>query len=227
MTSSSSVTRFIRPRDARGGLAQAVLDIVGQVPVSTLPPAEAPHSRAARIARTAGLKASGTAGVLALAPGPLGWATIAPELYAVWKMQARMVSDIAACFGRHPTREEMLYCLFQHTAAGAFRDVVIQIGERYVVRRTPLQALYAIANKIALRIAQRGMTRVGTRWLPVAGAALVSGYVLLDTRRVAATATELFGSEVQYEKEAIEGEAVAAIKKKKAVAKRAPRKQRE
>ncbi len=228
MSDPTPVSRFIRPRNARGGIAQALLDLAGKVPPSQVRRSATPADCARAIARRATLKASATAGALALPPGPLGWATIAPELYAVWKMQAQMVADIAACHGRHRQlrREEMLYCLFQHTAAGAFRDIVIQIGERYIVRQTPLSALYAIANKIALRIAQRGMTRVGTRWLPIAGAMAVAGFVLLDTRRVAATATSLFGSDVQYEKDAIDGEVVPAAKKKPAAKPRAPRKRK-
>lgn len=208
MADSPSVTRFIQPRSTRGGVAQKILDIAGQVPAPRADRATSPQA-VKGIVRRATLETSGMAGTLALAPGPLGWLTIAPELYAVWRRQARMVADIAACHGRRPTREEMLFCLFQHTAAGAFRELVIQVGERYVVRRTPLSVLYAIANKIALRIAQRGLTRVGTRWLPVAGAVAVAGFVLLDTRRVAATARMLFASPVSYE-DAAEVELVEA-----------------
>ena len=199
MADSPSVARFIQPRSTRGGIAQAILDVVGQVPAPRAGRRPASPQAVPGIVRRATLEASGIAGTMALAPGPLGWLTIAPELYAVWRLQVRMVADIAACHGRRPTREEMLFCLFQHTAAGAFRELVIQVGERYVVRRTPLSAMYAIANKIALRVAQRGLTRVGTRWLPLAGAVAVAGFVLLDTRRVAATARMLFSSPVRYE----------------------------
>jgi hypothetical protein len=70
------------------------------------------------------------------------------------------------------------------------------------VRRTPLTTLYAIANKIALRIAQRGASRVVTRWLPVAGAVGVAGFVYLDTGKVADAAIALFGGDVVIEGEA-------------------------
>lgn len=231
MTDKTAVSRFIRPRNARNSLAQSLLDVAGTVPPSRVRRSNTPQDCARAIARKATLKASATAGALALPPGALGWVTIAPELYAVWKMQAQMVSDIAACHGRHTQlrREEMLYCLFQHTAAGAFRDIVIQIGERYIVRQTPLSALYAIANKIALRLAQRSITRAGMRWLPLAGAVVVTGFVLLDTRRVAATAMALFGSHVQYEGEVIDADAApvpVAKKKKSSTAPRKPRQRR-
>ena len=43
-------------------------------------------------------------------PGPLGWLTIAPELLAVWKIQAQMVSDLAGVYGKAATltREHMV-----------------------------------------------------------------------------------------------------------------------
>jgi len=58
------------------------------------------------------------AGTLALPPGPLGWMTILPEMVGVWKIQAQMVADIAALYGKTATltQEQMLYCLFKHTA---------------------------------------------------------------------------------------------------------------
>src|SRR5690606_24777320 len=131
------------------------------------------------------------------------WLTIAPELYAVWKQQAQLVSDIAGAYGKRQllTREQMLYCLFSHTAAGAFRSLVIRVGERYVIRRAPLSALYAIANKIALRIAQRSAGRIVTRWVPALGALGVAGYVYYDTGKVADSSIELFSRDVKIEGE--------------------------
>ena len=59
------------------------------------------------------------AGTLALPPGPLGWLTILPEMLAVWKIQSQMVADIAALYGQKSTltEEQMVYCLFRHSAA--------------------------------------------------------------------------------------------------------------
>jgi hypothetical protein len=185
------------------GLAEKLLDLVGRIPTPRERKAADPAARARVIARTAAAKAAASAGTLALPPGPIGWLTIAPELYAVWKIQAQMVADIAGAYGKPEllTREQMLYCLFSHTAAGAFRDLVIRIGERYVIRRAPLAALYAIGNKIALRIAQRSAGRMVTRWVPALGALGVAGYVYFDTGRVADASIELFAADVRIEGE--------------------------
>lgn len=198
MTTPPSTRRFARRPAENPARSEILLDIAGHVPPSRERASADPALRARKIAAHAALATSATAGVLALPPGPLGWVTIAPELYATWRMQRQMVSDIASACGRRDSlgREQMLYCLFGHTAAGAFRDIVIRVGERYLVRRAPLSTLYAIANKIVLRIAQRSASRVVTRWIPALGAAAVAGYVYLDTAKVADTAIALFENEV-------------------------------
>jgi len=194
---------FARRVSGEPGIAEKLLDLVGRIPSPRERKAADPAARARTIARTAAAKAAASAGTLALPPGPIGWLTIAPELYAVWKIQAQMVADIAGAYGKPEllTREQMLYCLFSHTAAGAFRDLVIRIGERYVIRRAPLAALYAIGNKVALRIAQRSAGRMVTRWVPALGALGVAGYVYFDTGRVADASIELFAADVRIEGE--------------------------
>jgi hypothetical protein len=216
---------FARRISGDPGLAEKLLDVVGRIPTPRESESAEPEARARQIARNTAIKSAASAGTLALPPGPLGWLTIAPELYAVWKMQAQMVADIAGAYGKPEllTREQMLYCLFGHTAAGAFRDLVIRVGQRYVVRRAPLSALYAIGNKVALRVAQRSAGRVVTRWIPALGALGVAGYVYLDTGRVADTSIELFAADVRIEGE-IEVEGVAAMADAEDAAAPAPRK---
>ena len=203
MAKRASTEIFATRVTGQPGLAEKLLDVVGTIPPPRETKAADPAARARVLARAAAAKAASTAGALALPPGPLGWLTIAPELYAVWKIQAQMVSDIAGAYGKRNllTREQMLYCLFSHTAASAFRDLVIRVGQRYVVRRAPLSALYAIANKVAIRIAQRSAGRIITRWVPALGALGVAGYVYLDTGKVADASIELFSHDVRIEGE--------------------------
>jgi len=194
------------------GLVEKLLDVIGNIPEPREVRSDDPRQRSRAIARGSAAKAASAAGALALPPGPLGWLTIAPELYAVWKIQAQMVADIAGAHGKRDllTREQMLYCLFSHTAAKAFRELVIRMGERYVVRRAPLSTLYAIANKVSVRIAQRSASRLITRWIPAVGALGVAGYVYVDTGRVADTAMDLFAADVRIEGE-LEVEGISAL----------------
>ncbi len=188
MPTLSTSTRFAsRVPPEQTPYTEQILELVGSVPPSREAAHEDPASRSRIIASRASIATASLAGALSLPPGALGWLTIGPELVSVWRMQRQMVADIAGAYGRTDllTREHMLYCLFGHTAAGAFRDIVIRAGERYLVRRAPLSALYAIANKIALRIAQRGASRIVTRWFPILGSVGIAGYVYLDTAKVA------------------------------------------
>jgi hypothetical protein len=210
---------FARRINGRPGLVDKLLDVIGDIPTPREGASDEPRARSRAVARLAAAKAASTAGAMALPPGPLGWLTIAPELYAVWKIQAQMVSDIAGVFGRPEllSREQMLYCLYGHTAAGAFRGLVIRVGQRYVVRRAPLSTLYAIGNKIAIRIAQRSASRVITRWIPALGALGVAGYVYVDTGRVADACIDLFASDLLIEGELEdEGEVIDVVASKDA-----------
>ncbi|MEO6064840.1 MAG: hypothetical protein ABIP49_03530 [Lysobacterales bacterium] len=218
-----------RAGTATDNVAERLLDLVGQIPTTSERIAADPHARAREIARKAAGKAGATSGAMALPPGVLGWMTILPELLALWKIQTQMVADIAGTYGKRSllSREQMLYCLFNHTAAQAVGGLLVRIGERYVVRRAPIGTLYSIANKIALRIAQRSLRRGIFRWLPIAGALGVGAFAYADTGTVADAAIEVFSSDMVIEGEAeVEGvrAAQAAQRKPRAPAKKTTRK---
>src|ERR1700754_3863401 len=167
---SKEIVAVASTRDI-GGAAQAILDFVSKIPSSKEPTSKRPGDEARRIANSAASKAGLTAGSLALPPGPLGWLTVLPELVMIWKIQAQMVSDIASTFGKEATlgREQMLYCLFRHTAAQAFRDVVIRMGDRLVFRRAGMAALERVAKNIGINVSRRAVGKGISRWLPVGG----------------------------------------------------------
>ena len=203
--------------------AQAVINLVSQVPPSAHEPSSNPDPYVRDIANAAKRKAAVASAGLALPPGPLGWLTLLPEIYAVWKIQAQMVSDIAAVYGHEATlnREHMLYCLFRHTGAQLFRDLVMRVGERYLVRKVPIRSLYSIANKVGMKITQRSIGRAVSRVIPIAGAIGVGAYSWYDTRQVARTAIDLFSHELATETAPSKA---APVKNVKAVKKAAPRK---
>jgi hypothetical protein len=126
----------------------------------------------------------------------LGWLTILPDLVAIWKLQSRMVADIAAVFGVTATlsREQMLYCLFRHAASHAVRDLVVRVGDRLVVRRATFRVLQTTAEKLGVTLTQRAAGAAVSRWIPVLGAIGVGAYAYYDTTRVASTAIELLGN---------------------------------
>ncbi len=184
-------------RSAADRLGEAILHLLSELPGTTEGASLAPEVRSRAIADAAARKSALVAGTLALPPGPLGWLTVLPELYAIWKIQAQMVADIAGAYGRHwqLTREQMLFCLFRHTAAQAFRDIAVRVGERWLVRALTAPAIGALTRRIGVRLTERGVGRGIARWLPVVGAMGVGLYAWYDTRQVARTAINLFAIE--------------------------------
>jgi hypothetical protein len=136
-----------------------------------------------------------------LPPGPLGWLTILPEMIAVWKIQAQMVADIAAFYGKkgNLTQEQMLYCLFKHTASQAVRDLVVRVGERMIVKRATLHVLQTVAERVGAKVTQRVIAKTASRWLPVVGALGVASYAYYDTGQVARIAIDLFEQEIEVD----------------------------
>jgi hypothetical protein len=198
--SSQQVPAVIAPVE-HGRITEAILDFVSQVPDSKIGNSQNPASEARRLANRAAQRAALTAGSLALPPGPLGWLTLLPELIAIWKIQAQMVSDIAAAYGRHATlgREQMMWCLFRHTAAQAFRDLVVRMGDRLVFRRMSYGVAQRVAKQVGVKLTQRTLSKGVSRWLPVIGALGVGAYAYYDTGQVAGTAIEMFEGEVTLE----------------------------
>lgn len=188
-------------------VTQAILDFVSQIPESAVEGSRQPALEARRLATRASQRAALTAGSLALPPGPLGWLTVLPELIAIWKIQAQMVSDIAAAYGKHSDlgREQMLWCLFRHTAAQAFRDLVVRVGDRLLFRRVTYSVAERIAKTVGVKVTQRAVGNGISRWLPVVGAMGVGAYAYYDTGQVARTAIAMFSASIETEESADPG----------------------
>ena len=182
-------------------LLDALERLLSEIPKTEEPTSHSPEERAREIARNAAIKAAMVSGGLALPPGPFGYATIIPDLVGIWRIQARMVADIAGAFGKtaYLNREQMLYCLFRHAAAQAVRDLVVRVGERMLIRRPALRAAQQLSRRIGVRITQRLAGGAVARWLPIVGALGVGAYAYYDTGQVAHTAIELFRREIELE----------------------------
>jgi len=191
------------PSGLRHKVGDAILGLVLRVPTSGEREIEQPEKRARALGRAAARQAGVMAGSLALPPGFLGWLTVLPELVGVWKLQAQLVSDIAAVYGKHATlgREQMIYCLFKHVSAQLFRDVVVRVGERYVVQTASLGFIQSAARLLGVKVTQRIIGKSASRFVPLLGAVGVSAYAYFDTQQVAKTAIDLFSKDIVIDAE--------------------------
>ncbi|MEO6281545.1 hypothetical protein [Roseateles sp.] len=180
-----------------GNLGERVLALVARSPEPEFTVSARPADAAAKAIESAASKAALAAGALALPLGPLGWATIAPEMLAVWHIQRQLVADIAALYGRSaelgPT--QMLWCLFRHTAAQALRDLTVRVGERVIVRPAAQAVLQKVAGAVGMQLGRKVVGKALSRWVPLVGAAGVGAYAWWDTRQVGRAALQLFERE--------------------------------
>src|SRR5450830_1923301 len=166
--------------------------------LSTALPSTTTSQNAARVSAS-------ISGGAAMAPGPLGILTLFPDIVGVWRVQAQMVSDIAAAYGKTATltRQHMVYCLFKHSAAQLLRDVIVREGERYLVLPVTLRMMRSLVSKIGIKVGERTFGKAIARYAPVVGAVGVGAYAYYDTKKVAQTAIELFSSEIVMQGEVI------------------------
>ena len=200
----ASATQPVKPgKPAAENIADAIFDLVLRVPDSAESSLQNPAGRAHQISRAAARNASLISGSMALPPGFLGWLTVLPELYGVWKIQSQMVADIASIYGKRSSlgREQMLYCLFRHVSAQVFRDVVVRVGERVVIRHASLKVLQSIAQQVGVKVTQAVLSKSISRFVPLIGAVGVGAYAYFDTLQVAKNAVELFERDMIIEAE--------------------------
>lgn len=188
-----------KERESHEYLAGLLMNLLSKVPHSSETDSQNPRQRAAEIIRLASIKASLSSATCAAIPGPLGFATILPDLLNVWNIQRQMVADVAAVYGKSAilTREMMLFCLFRYGAGVALRDMVVRIGNRLLVRETTLQAFQRILTKVGVKVTQKALSSAISRWVPIVGSAGMGAYSFYDTKRVGRTAMESFALDVE------------------------------
>jgi hypothetical protein len=182
-------------------VSEKLLELVGSIPMSGEHAAAAPRTRARALVMKSALKSAAISGSLALPPGPVGLITILPDLFAIWRIQAKLVADIAAVYSKTGflTTETMLFCLFKHAAAQAVRDLVVRTGERVLIERPTWRSLQRISAKIGAKTTQRILGRGASRWVPIVGALGVAGYAYYDTRAVGQTAIDVFSQDLEID----------------------------
>jgi hypothetical protein len=187
----SATTALTAPVISR--IVDALEGAVSGVPASREGAVDSPGSAARSLARKAAARAAGLSGALALPPGMLGMLTVLPDLIAIWRIQAQLVSDIAGLYGKDMqlTRTHMVYCLFRHAATQFARDVAVRTGQRLLVRQLTGGALKSALTSVGMSVTQRVAGTTASRWVPVLGAAAVAGYAYYDTLQVAKTAIRL------------------------------------
>ena len=199
--SSKALALIPSKSDVRQKVGDAILDLVLRVPPTAERALDQPQARAQAIGRAAARQASMLASTMALPPGFFGWLTVLPELVGVWKLQSQMVADIAGVYGKSASmdREQMVYCMFKHVSAQLFRDVVVRVGERFLIQRASSAFMRSLVQKLGARVTRNVVGKSVSRFVPLLGAVGVGAYAYYDTTQVARTAMALFSSDIVIE----------------------------
>lgn len=174
--------------------AQTIMNLVSQIPKSQAAVPNHPRQASQQAIQLAAKKASALSGTLSLPGGPLGLLSILPDLAGVWRIQAQLVSDLAAIHGKTPllNPETMVWCLFKHSTAQLVRDLAVRTGQKVLIQKMSSVAFTQLLQRIGIASSQRFLGRWGARFLPLLGAVACGAYAWVDTRSVGRTALELF-----------------------------------
>lgn len=175
-------------------ITNLLLDVITDIPESLYEKSDEQAVKVRKLITQASLKASAVSATLSVPAGITGVLTSIPDIVAVWRIQAQLVADIAATYGKIGllSREAMIWCLFRHSAASLMRDVVVRTGSRLVVQKLSLTALQKIVQKIGLKISTKFIGRAALRAIPAIGALGNGAYTYYDTTEVGKTADSYF-----------------------------------
>ena len=175
-------------------LSALLFELITDIPESLHAPSENSDEKIKKLIRQAAVKASLVSATLSVPAGVTGVLTSIPDIAAIWRIQAQLVSDIAATYGKFAqlSREAMVWCLFRHSAAQLVRDIAVRTGSRIVVQKVSFAVLEALLKKIGLKVSTKFLGRAALRAIPAIGAIGNGAYSFYDTTEVGKTAAAYF-----------------------------------
>lgn len=197
--SSEKETKTEAPKNStmdkfKARFGSVLFDLITDIPDSLYHAQEAPDDKVKRLTQQAALRAAAVSTTLSVPAGFTGMLTSIPDIAAVWRIQAQLVADIAATYGKIAmlSREAMVWCLFRHSATQLLKDIAIRTGSRVVVQKISMVTLRKLLQKIGVHISSKLVSRVALRAIPAIGALGNGAYTYYDTNEVGKTAAAYF-----------------------------------
>ena len=171
-----------------------IFELITEIPDSLHCATDDPDAKVKLLIQQASFKAATVSATLSIPAGFTGILTAIPDIAAIWRIQAQLVADVAATYGKLAvlTREAMVWCLFRHSAASLLRDLAVRTGSRIVVQKLSSTALKKIIEKIGLKISSSLVSKTILRAIPAIGAIGNGAYAYYDTTEVGKTAASYF-----------------------------------
>lgn len=178
-------------------LSGLLFDVITNIPESLQESVENPEERVKSLIQSASLRAAAVSTTLSIPAGVTGVVAAIPDVISVWKIQAQLVSDIAATYGKIAilNRSSMMFCLFKHSMAHLLKDVVTHSGPRYIVHKLSTTALKKCLEKIGIHFSSKFIRRIAMKAVPAIGAVSNGALSFWDTKQVGKTAQAYFRSQ--------------------------------
>ena len=179
-------------------LVQRLFEVLTDIPEPKLNGRPSDEIFVKGLIRQSAVKSSSVSAALSIPGGVAGLLSVVPDVMTVWRIQAQMISNIAAAYGKNSllTREQMLWCMFRQVGVGLVKELVIQQGGRFLVQHYGKKNLAELIRKLGLKLAHQQASRMAGRVLPVVGSLSAGALTYYDTHRVGKNAIRLYSREV-------------------------------
>ena len=180
-----------------------LFELITDIPGSLYSPIQKPDEKARLLTQRAAWKSATVSTSLSIPAGFTGILTAIPDIAAIWKIQAQLVADIAASYGKLAllSREAMIWCLFRHSAAQLLRDIAVRTGSRIVVQKLSTVAIKTLLAKVGAKVSSKLLGKTLLRAIPAVGALGNGIYAYMDTCEVGKTADAYFRALADQEKD--------------------------
>ncbi len=150
------------------------------------------------ITRKTAVKCASLAGASYLIPGKVSYALILPELLLIYRLQAQMIVDIAALYGKDNPMDKTLlfYCLFQGSSSNLFKHLIKDTGKRIIVRPVSIKMIEALILQLSKKIFKKSFSGSFSIFLPFVGLAVSGTLNYLYTTRIGEIASQVFSKEI-------------------------------
>jgi hypothetical protein len=136
---------------------------------------------------------------LGLVPGPLGMATVIPEVVALAKLHINLIRRIARHHNKQQylSREIILLILANVMGVAVGGVLVRKMGAALVLKSVDSAVARRVAQKIGSRIIKRATEKAVGRWIPLLTAPLFGHFSRSLTKKVGREADRLFSGALE------------------------------
>lgn len=147
-------------------------------------------------------------GGASLVPGPWGLVAVLPEIALVINNQLKMIYDIGVAYGKKDLLDKDLLALVFAAAVctGGIAYLTIR-GGRVLVKRISLRVFQQIIEMTAGKITQRLIRSAVSKWVPLAGAAVMAVWSYYSTYEIGQKTVMIMEKSFDY----YEGDAACTV----------------